>query len=101
MLAITVVNEVKTNISLAGKYELKHEDELDKIINVNLYFRQFTAVKSICYDRMFAPKWRNPIQFLELRAVVLAHNPIIVAELSPKVMHILNGCDVTFYLNCE
>jgi hypothetical protein len=31
--AIAVVNEVKTNISLPNM-KLKHEDELDKIINV-------------------------------------------------------------------
>jgi hypothetical protein len=35
ILAIAAVNEVKTNISLANM-KLKHEDELDKIINVKL-----------------------------------------------------------------
>jgi hypothetical protein len=34
-LAIAVVNEVKTNISLANM-KLKHEDEQDKRINVKL-----------------------------------------------------------------
>jgi hypothetical protein len=34
-MAIAVVNEVKTNISLVNM-KLKHEDELDKIINAKL-----------------------------------------------------------------
>jgi hypothetical protein len=34
-MAIAVVNEVKTNISLANM-KLKHEDEIDKSINVKL-----------------------------------------------------------------
>jgi hypothetical protein len=37
-LAIDVVNEVKTNISLANM-KLKHEDELDKSITVNLNYK--------------------------------------------------------------
>jgi hypothetical protein len=36
-LAVAVVNEVKTNISLANM-KLKHEDELDKSINVKLKY---------------------------------------------------------------
>jgi hypothetical protein len=36
-LAITVVNEVRTNISLANM-KLKHEDEPDKSINVKLNY---------------------------------------------------------------
>jgi hypothetical protein len=37
-LAIAVVNEVKTNISLANM-KIKHEDELDKSINVKLNYK--------------------------------------------------------------
>jgi hypothetical protein len=37
-LAIAVVNGVKTNISLANM-KLKHENELDKIINVKLNYK--------------------------------------------------------------
>jgi hypothetical protein len=37
-LAIAVVNEVKTNISLANM-KLKHDDKLDKSINVKLNYK--------------------------------------------------------------
>jgi hypothetical protein len=37
-LAIAVVNEVKTNMSLANM-KLKHEDELDKSINAKLNYK--------------------------------------------------------------
>jgi hypothetical protein len=39
-LAIDIVNEVKTNISLANM-KLKHEDELDKRINVKLNYKMY------------------------------------------------------------
>jgi hypothetical protein len=37
-LAIAVVNEVRTNISLAN-IKINHEDELDKSINVKLNYK--------------------------------------------------------------
>jgi hypothetical protein len=51
-LAIAVVSEVKANISLANM-KLKHEDELDKSINVKLNY-VYTFSSSSCFSFIFA-----------------------------------------------